>query len=144
MPEQPIDHIARPALPWRNPDRTECGRLLTDVASVVDRSVIEAKIKRHGQQRAAFTTCMTCAQTSDRYRTWEVDPVEVMLRELDRSRAWKWNPDPSDGTVRTVHELRAIAALIDAHRDEFDAYVDGLETATDLTQRRSAKRTRRA
>lgn len=130
----PLDHIARPPLPWRDIAKTECGRALTDVASVVSREDVERKIARQGKQRAALTTCMTCATTSGRWPAWDRDPIEAMGRAVNAARY-----DEADPLRR---ELRAIAMLIEAHRDEFDSLIAGLESTSDLSERRRANRMR--
>ncbi len=33
MPDEPLKHINRPDLPWRESRMTECGRVATDVAA---------------------------------------------------------------------------------------------------------------
>lgn len=130
---QVLEHVIRRAsLPWRPPAtwRTECGKPATEHASISYDDFV-FKIRKQGQQRASLSTCMTCWTTASRYQPWSVDPVDALRREVQLGR------DP--GTLR--HELWAIAALIDAHRDEFDAYLQGLQQTTDLAARRQAKRT---
>lgn len=176
----PVDHIARTPLPWRDePDLTECGKNAVDVnGRIVTRVEIERRIRDVGKQRAAFTTCMTCAETSDRYtrRTaWrEEDGAIVALgREIgavqhatrpEPPRAHRTTVHTADGSFiqqqrieprkqqialwdrrrRLTNELEAIAALVAAHREEFDAYLAGLGDTVQLAERRSAKRSRRA
>jgi hypothetical protein len=152
--KEPLDHIARPQFPWSDPadGLTECGRPLADVVSVKTRSEIAAKIKRDGQARAAYTTCMTCAQTSERNVPWlEVgqrlpvdwgwndDPVAVMRRAV----APVWSPK-QDSVDRLRRELTAIGMLVMAHRDEFDGLVEGLAEAVPIDEmtRRRARRGR--
>lgn len=88
-------------------------------------------IRKHGQQRAAFLLCMTCVNTSDRYRDWQQSPTDVVARE--GSSRWRAELTQMD------RELFAIAALVCAHRDEFDGYLADLAETTSLRDRRTAK-----
>lgn len=129
-------HVKRGStFPWRDPDdlETECGRLVIDVPSV-SRDEMRRKIAHLGIQRASLSSCMTCLHTAQRHRDWEKDPVDTMRREVTGRR--------HDQQLRT--ELLAIAALIDNHRDEFQAYLDGLSEAVDLTRRRQESKVRKA
>ena len=131
-----IEHVARPALPWRDDSLTECGKT-TSGRPIISRGALVEKVKQQGQARAAMTTCMTCWQTASRWRNWAEAPSEVMKREVPQ-----WYQGPK--AERLDAELRAIAALIEAHRDEFDGYLAGLGEATDLTARRAERAQRRA
>lgn len=138
MPNEDLDHVLRTPLPWRTADQalTECGRLGDGTALTYD--AIVAKIKREGQKRAALTTCMTCWDRC-RYRPVLDDRlVDVVAREIDRCRRAR----DRDQIARLSRELTAIAALIEAHRDEFDTAVSGLaETVTlDAARRERARR----
>lgn len=128
-PPLPREHVRRPDLPWRTSTMTECGRPTNDVGVVIDRDALIAKIKRDGVQRAAYTTCMTCMETARRWPLWSEDPVRALSREFYGGRA-----DP-----RFVGELRALAALVEEHRDEFDGYVEGLAETVSLDQVRRAR-----
>lgn len=128
-----IEHVIRRAsLPWRpaNDQLTECGKSARDYTSITY-DVFTRKVRIQGQQRASMSTCMTCWNTATRYQTWAVDPVDAIRREVYGMRG-------DSDTFR--RELWAIAALIDAHRDEFDNYLTGLSQTTDLATRRRAKR----
>ena len=135
----PIDHIERPVLPWRPEDRrTECGHPVSQFAPerILTRDEVVRKIKDQGKQRAAMSTCMTCASTSDRHEPWEKNPASVVERWIGHS-AWRYDHE----SVRLLNrEFRAIEALVAAHRDEFDSFVEGLAESTDLAERRAAKR----
>lgn len=127
------EHIIRRAtLPWRPPETqlTECGKLADRYPSITF-DAFTTKVRGQGQTRAAMSTCMTCWNTATRYQPWAVDPVDALRRELHGMRT---------DTDALRHELWAIAAIIDAHRDEFDGYLHGLQQTTDLTARRLAKR----
>lgn len=132
-PEQTYDHVRRPDLPWRVNPLTECGRRLDDVRGVISREELAARLRRDGQQRTAFTVCMTCLSTVSRWPQWDKDPVEAMAREFHGYRRHD----------RLADELRAIAAVVEAHRDEFDGYLAGLGETVRLDAVRRAKRTRR-
>lgn len=120
-----IDHVRRLDLPWHVSTLVECGRAVGDVAAVLDRAEFMAKVRRLGWQRAALSTCMTCADTANRYaKSWGEDPVAAMLRECVRPR------------TAFSDELRALAALVRAHREEFDQYRAGLNQTIDLATAR--------
>jgi hypothetical protein len=130
---EPIDHIERSCPPWRRGDRlTECG-LTADNHPTLTRAAAIAKIKEMGIQRASLFLCMTCMNTADRWETWEANPASCINRETDHYR---------DKTQPIHAELRAIAALIAAHPDEFYDYLAGLAETTSLDERRQAKRRR--
>lgn len=130
MVEQlPLEHVERAALPWREENLTECG-LPTAGHPVITRDQWIEKVKRQGKQRAAFTTCMTCWDAARRNAAWADDPVRAVERAASD---WRRKDQLSD-------ELRAIALLVDAHRDEFRETLAGLGNVTDLTARRRARR----
>jgi hypothetical protein len=156
----PLDHIVRGALPWRDVALTECGRTVDDVGPdrLITRAQLKTRIDQIGQQRAAFTTCMTCIETA---RRWSDDPIHNLHREIaEVYRLHQWMPDPRFGVRRSekdyeryqrdkarhdlfVRELAAITALIAEHRDEFDGYLAGIGETASLDQARAAKRRRR-
>jgi hypothetical protein len=127
-----LDHVRRPDLPWRVSITTECGRPVDDVKSHISRDELLARYRDFGQARTSLTTCMTCWQTSRRWQTFETDPVDALRREVYGGRTEKLFGD----------ELRALAALALAHRDEFDAYLAGLGETANLAERRGARRRR--
>lgn len=152
MPENdlPIEHVQRPQPPWRldTAPLTECGRL-SGQSTVISRDELIAKVKRLGQQRAAFTTCMTCWDKCRTNAGWDVDPVECLMREAARyqwaTRYHRWHPDEEASAktaagLRFRDELLAIAVLIDAHRDEFEQLVSGIGDAVRLDEKRQARR----
>lgn len=121
-------------MPWRSEHLTECGRDLSDVAAAINQQQLTARIKEHGKQRTAFTVCMTCWTTASSHReTWESDPIAVLYRETQRAGAALVSPSSArPERVMLTAELRAIAALIEAHRDEFDQYIAGLAETANL------------
>jgi hypothetical protein len=119
--KEPVDHIIRPLLPWRSDGGiTECGYDATKVKAITRAEFFQRK-KDLGQQRCAMLTCMTCADTASRWESWENDPRQAMAREIHWERG-EWRPRTDRGT-RLHDELIAIAALIEAHRDEFEATI---------------------
>ena len=136
MSDEALDHVARPNLPWRHDVLTECGLTEMSAQRVLTRAAFEDKVKRQGKTRSAMTTCMTCWQTASRWKDWSQAPSEVMRREMP---AWSSPLHPHN---RLDAELRAIAALIEAHREEFDGFLRGLAATSDLDTRRAMRRRR--
>jgi hypothetical protein len=132
-PELTRDHIIRADLPWRKAALTECGRKISSVEGWTTMADIADRVRRLGKQRTAFTVCMTCYSTGWNYQTWEQDPIDVIRRHATR-----YGRDNDNELLRA--ELRAIAALIEAHRDEFDGYIEGLAETIDLASRRRRAR----
>jgi hypothetical protein len=119
--KEPVDHILRPRLPWRSDGAiTECGYDASKVTTLT-RDEFAQRLKDYGQQRTAMLTCMTCSDTARRWAAWEVDPRQAVSREV----AWEssWGRDIRDREQYLKDELFAIADLIEAHREEFDASV---------------------
>jgi hypothetical protein len=136
-----IDHVARSPLPWRTIELTECG-LPVEAHPVITRDSYLARLREWGQDRTRFTVCRTCAQTAANYKTWEEDPVNAIQREAHRHGFFAREAD--GGRDLFTRELRALTALVEAHREEFDAYVEGLTETTSLDAVRRAKRRRGA
>lgn len=133
--KQPVDHIARPALPWRSgPGVTECGYDASKVTTL-SRDAYVQRVKDFGRQRAAMVTCMTCANTAERWGTWEQDPRKALGREIEWEAGWSRR---KNGT-RLLDELLAIEALIAAHRDEFDAKVSEIGKRREWNQQKTAR-----
>ena len=138
--KNPVDHILRPQLPWRQGgDITECGYNAEKVPTLT-REAYFARVKELGQQRAAMLTCMTCAQTAGRWSTWEDDPRQAMQREVEWEWQGRWYKDRG---TRLRDELLALAALAEAHRDEFDAHVAAAEERRAWLERKAASAMRR-
>lgn len=117
--KEPVDHIIRPRLPWRSPDDpavTECGYDASKVKALT-REQYKERLKELGQQRSAMLTCMTCANTSERWSAWDDDPRQALEREITWEGSGRWAHN--DRGTRLKHELIAIAALVENHRDEF-------------------------
>jgi hypothetical protein len=159
----PVDHISRSALPWRAAELTECGKSVAELGGrVVSRDEIRTRIQRIGQKRAAFSTCMTCAETSDRWSRFGRDDAVLAVSREARAVEHASAPIPGldDGddvgaarrrSARDLWrrrqllsaELEALGALVEAHREEFDGYIAGLGETVSLSDRRTAQRFRR-
>jgi hypothetical protein len=143
--KEPVHHIVRAKLPWRDePDLTECGHLASEMALVWTRDEAVAQFKELGQQRMAMLTCMTCMDTANRWPRWDNSPVAVMQRECQREgwhhRAYAriYPPEAAEKDI-LERELRALAALVAAHQEEFREMVDGLAETGDLASKRAAR-----
>lgn len=125
--KEPVDHIVRPMLPWREVQFvTECGMNASSVKTL-SRDEFTQRLKDLGKQRTALLTCMTCIQTFDRYTTWDVDPRLAIDREIAWEEAhwnrWSGNVSSRHG-VLLRDELMAIATLIERHKSEFKELVE--------------------
>ena len=137
--KDPVDHILRPQLPWRSDGGiTECGYNAEKVPTIT-RAAYFARKKDLGQQRCAMTTCMTCADTATRWATWDDEPRQAMQREIEWEGhgSYGWGRNDKRGT-RLRDELLAIAALIEAHRDEFEAHVTATVERREWNERKAA------
>jgi hypothetical protein len=122
--KEPVDHILRPHLPWRaDGGITECGYNASKVQTIT-RDEYFARLKDLGRQRCALMTCMTCADTAQRWGTWDDDPRKAVEREVQWECRWGRS---NDRGVRLRDELLALAALAEAHGDEFRAHIERLE-----------------
>ncbi len=127
----PIDHVQRLALPWRTHVLTECG-LPVEGHPVISREVFIERVKEFGQSRTMMMTCMTCYETTRRHPTFEQDPARALQREIPGWYAGK--------PCLLSRELRAIAILVDRHRDEFDELMQDQEEIVSIeTAKRRAK-----
>jgi hypothetical protein len=119
--KEPVDHILRPNLPWRAPAAiTECG-LNAKSVKTLSRDEFFARLKDMGQQRTALLTCMTCSDTARRWGTWEDDPRRAVEREIQWEGSGPWRRKDRGDLLRD--ELLAIAAVLEAHRDEFEGHL---------------------
>lgn len=137
--KEPVDHILRPLLPWRQGEDaiTECGYDATKVKAITRNQFFE-RLKEFGQQRTALLTCMTCSDTARRHATWEEDPRQAMRREIDwEAGAWGYR-SRTDRGARLNDELLAIAALIEAHREEFKGHIAAAIARRDWLARKEA------
>jgi hypothetical protein len=129
--KDPVDHILRPALPWRSAAITECGYDATKVKTI-SRTEFAQRVKDYGKQRAAMVTCMTCSQTSERYATWDEDPREAIEREVAWESKWR---NPRGNQLRD--ELLAIEALIVAHPAEFNQAIADVQSRREWLERKA-------
>jgi len=137
---EPLEHVLRALSPWRSGAETECGHDAAEFAParLITRDQFAAKVKQQGKQRSAMTTCMTCWHTAIRHGDWAHSPSSVLAREVNKAT---YRRDGEDEPL-IERELRAVAALIDAHRDEFDGYLAGLGETTSLAERRRMRQAR--
>lgn len=159
----PVDHIARLIVPWRaDVELTECGRAVTEVPAerIVTVDTVNARVRDQGQQRAAFSTCMTCWETAERWHgSGRRNRLGAILRELEALRyvdhapvrrfapgesvRWDREYDRQLGAwerrKRFERELDAILALIQAHRAEFDGFITGHAAAPSLADARARR-----
>lgn len=166
----PVDHIAREIVPWRTDvELTECGITIGELepARVVPVEEIQRRVRDLGQQRAAYTTCMTCWGTADRWhRAGQRNRLGAIRRELEGLRYVEREPTRSfpegqnaradraylrevamwERRKRFDRELDALLALIGAHPDEFAELLAAREQAASLADARArrARRTRTA
>ena len=148
MPEDlPLEHVIRSRPPWRTgPDITECGKRVAG-QPVITRDAFLAKVRSQGKQRSAMTTCMTCWNTAASHPSWDENPVASLVREARQFEFARWEGTFGGESAKTVtfrDELLAIAALIDAHRDEFDDLLSGLRDTVRLDEKRRERRRRNA
>lgn len=134
--KEPVDHILRPSLPWRQDSAiTECGYDASKVPTLTRDEYVQ-RLKDMGQQRAAMVTCMTCGNTAARYLTWEQDPRNALEREI----VWEGNGRYAhkDRGTRLRDELHSIAALVAAHPEEFQAHITATEQRRDWLAKKEA------
>ena len=122
-----ICHVARMSLPWRPAWQTECG-LVIGQANVLTRAEWIAKVKREGEQRAAFSTCMTCWHTAGRRGHDHLGAEEASLKAIARELE-SYN---KIGREVLKADFSAIAILIANHRAEFDELVEDYKATVRL------------
>lgn len=126
MSEKPeigdLTHIERPPLPWRPERKTECG-LDADRHPTWTRDEARKLKDELGMRRFAMHVCMTCDTTADRHQMWEEDPASCIIRHAERMTLRWGRTKRGEEKRRFADELRAIATLIENHREEFDALV---------------------
>lgn len=139
--KEPVDHIARPSLPWRCPEEgliTECGYNAANVKTLT-RAEFFQREKELGQQRAAMLTCMTCSDTAKRWGSWIDDPRMAVQREITWEGGGHYFRMRDDRGQQLKDELIAIASLIEAHREEFDAALLALKQRREWLEKKAAK-----
>lgn len=157
----PVDHLARHPLPWRAPHLTECGKPLDEIEPVriITRDAVRSRVNAVGKRRAAFSLCLTCLETADRHPETLIDALQreagSVAQEARYPASWRRasrEDDPERERLRKVQartalflaEIEAVQALVAAHREEFDGYVQGVGETESLDQRRAARRLRQA
>jgi hypothetical protein len=134
--KEPVDHILRPQLPWRDGGGvTECGYDASKVKTLT-REEYFSRVKELGTQRSALLTCMTCGDTARRWGTWEDDPRKALQREIEWETYSRWSRD--ERGVRLRDELLAVAELIANHREEFDAHIAHTEQRRSWNEMKAA------
>jgi hypothetical protein len=126
-------HVLRSRIPWRRELRTECGLVVTDQLQAISQDEFAALLRRHGKQRTAFVTCMTCYSNVREGRAvrWEEDPLAVIAREINSyRRTMRGNPE------QMRREFYALATLVEANPEQWEALLDGFEEVADLSARR--------
>jgi hypothetical protein len=140
-----VDHVERPELPWRTPEQafTECG-LVAASHPTITRAELADRYKQWGQQRTAMMVCMTCFATAQNWGTWNEDPLHSIERARKQEprryhhRRLDSHQVAAPSPLRT--ELRAMALLIERHREEFDGLVAGLSQVASLDAQREKRR----
>jgi hypothetical protein len=144
--KEPVDHVLRPQLPWRQGDGaiTECGYDASQVKTLTREEYFQ-RVRDMGQQRASLLTCMTCADTAKRWGTWNDDPGRALDREITWECGGSYWRNRDDRGFRLRDELLAIAALIEAHRDEFDVLMSANAQRREWLEKKASleKRNRR-
>lgn len=137
MPDEPVAHLPRPVPPWEEVHNTLCGRGITDVAKMGTIAAFIATVKKYGQRRAAFDYCQNCvSHTRTAVMTWEKNPIEIVSDWVGRGIY-----TAAPGQERITANLYALAALVEAHPEEFEAHRSATTTgAVSLGAARAAKR----
>lgn len=121
-------------LPWRSDEGvTECGLNAGSVKTLA-REEFFARLKDFGQQRTAMVTCMTCSDTAKRWGTWADDPRKALEREIQWETAWRRD----DRGMRLRDELLAVAALIEAHSEEFHGHMAATDQRRQWLEKKAA------
>lgn len=139
--KEPVDHILRPQLPWRSPADaaiTECGYDASKVKTLTREEFFQRE-KEFGKQRMAMLTCMTCSDTARRWGRWGDDPRLALQREIEWERGQHYYArSREDRGERLKDELIAVAALIEAHREEFEATITANVQRRDWLEKKAA------
>lgn len=142
--EEPVDHILRGSLPWRDhsaPVLTECGKGTKNVTTIT-RHEFFAREKGLGKQRTAMLTCMTCTNTVRRWGVWGDDPRLALGREIEWETARSNPRSRLHRGERLKDELLAIAEIIETHRDEFEALLSSKEQRREWLAKKEALKTK--
>lgn len=139
--KEPVDHILRPQLPWRDGDGaiTECGYDGTKVKAIT-RVEFAQRLKDYGKLRTSMMTCMTCSDTAQKYGTWDDDPRRAVQREIEWECRYR---DSERRGVRMRDELLAVAELIEKHREDFDARVQAIGQRREWNEKKATMAARK-
>lgn len=85
-------------------------------------------------------TCMTCSDTASRWGTWDDDPRLALHREIEWERGGHYRARDDRGH-RLKDELVAVAALIEAHRDEFMNLIAVTGQRREWIEKKAARKT---
>lgn len=136
-----LQHVLRMPIPWRHltQSRTECG-LTSDAVEAIPFEEMQAKVRREGEKRAAYSSCMTCWEAAGRHHQemrWLPDGVDPILLVIAREIAFVRRREGD--ALRFSRELRALTMLAERYRDEFIALVDDMEGSVNLTAYRKSR-----
>ena len=118
--KEPLAHVARAKLPWRaSPNLTECGLAMESVAEAISRDDFIARVKRDGERRAAYSTCMTCWEACKHNPgNQDAATIDSVARYVDRVR---WNRRAM--REEFLADMHAISVLVERYADEFEELV---------------------
>ena len=133
-----VTHIRQDSPPWRNPAMVaECGKPITTGPWMTRQEFAEVLAAWHEKIQAAqqvgdprpdpkeLGVCMNCRKKVRWYRTWHVDPVNVMLRYTERADVGITSGARSTPEwIAAVCELRALEDLVAANSELFEQLVD--------------------
>lgn len=132
---QECEHLTRPTFPWRADRHTLCGLAADEVTSAISLDALVERIERDGHAQTSVAMCRTCWDGRETAR-WDSNPIGVVAREAVRAGIGSREPSHQPEAALFRAELRAIAALIEVHRAEFDGYLTGLAATTNLAEHR--------
>lgn len=135
-----VAHIVIPRIPWRTVDRTYCGRDPQEFKKIASLADAQRRWKEVGAKRAAYEFCVTCVETANRHQPWDQNPVAAVHYAYNKFGEWSRESPERDVAFA---ELRALAALVEAHREEFEQAVADLGGVVSLDALR-VKRSRAA
>jgi hypothetical protein len=129
---RPRVHILRQAPPWRAlaPGAvlyTECGRPGGAVTALTRQETAD-RIRQEGRAAVEETVCGTCRDRTDATAPWDTEPGQVLTRDLASAAAGQ-----------AIIELRALAALAQAHPAQFAELVTGIRDTADLHRQRQRR-----
>ena len=128
-----VSHVQRPQLPWETTRKTYCGKDPEQFKSVISLDAAQHRFKEVGRKRATYELCVTCVETANRASSFDLSPCQAVAH-VYANRWWRAGDHPTE-----TAELRAVALLIEAHREEFDEAIAALldTSADDFAKRRN-------